>query len=248
MKTLPTIAIYIYDLKITVSDDSVRPHKPKEGEPMNKVLASQMARVFLHSETASLLGEDFAFDGVSTGWSPVKLVEEGEVKRTKLEMGKRRDGAPNSIDLGIRLVGRMNIGELVVALQQGRPSNHPCFAPFMKWLNALHRKDPQSQFITRPRQNVYFERSERTAAALQSTGGVLEALRGFFATVMVRFGQLTVNIDSSTTPFWVPKKCLLEIASAFAGVQNVSALNNSHWGIVSARITQVLDYIPQKLL
>lgn len=32
--------------------------------------------------------------------------------------------------------------------------------------------------------------------------------------MQIRFGKLTMNVDSATTPFWVPHVCLLTFAAA----------------------------------
>lgn len=125
IKTLPFSAkIYTYDIKIVVSGNSIRPHeqKFKDGvqEPMNKALSQQVARAFLHKETQRVLGPDFVFDGVSQGWSPVLLGAVGQILSMTLNMGKRRDGAPNDVDFELRCTGELNIPALVTALRDGR--------------------------------------------------------------------------------------------------------------------------------
>src|SRR5436853_456804 len=37
--------------------------------------------------------------------------------------------------------------------------------------------------------------------------------------MQMRFQQLTINVDTATTPFWVPGKCLINCVCALMGVR-----------------------------
>ncbi len=98
------------------------------------------------------------------------------------------------------------------------PMGNSDIEPLLKWLNAVYRQDPASRWVTRPNANAYFERTPETSMPLKSTSNVLEAIRGIFQTVQIRFGRLTLNVDTATTAFWTPGKNLIELVHALAGV------------------------------
>ena len=90
--------------------------------------------------------------------------------------------------------------------------------PLMRWLNSVFRKDPASRFLSRPRSNAFFERSPETCLELQSTGGLLEAIRGLFQTVQIRFGRLGLIVDTSTAAFYTADKNLIDLVHGLTGV------------------------------
>lgn len=98
------------------------------------------------------------------------------------------------------------------------PMGNPAIESILKWLNAVYRKDPAARFVTRPNANAYFQRSPDTTMELLSTAGVLEAIRGMFQTVQLRFSRITLNVDTATTAFFVPDKNLIDVAHALTGV------------------------------
>lgn len=53
-----------------------------------------------------------------------------------------------------------------------------------------------------------------------------------------------VNIDSSTTPFWVTGIPLHEFGKVYAGVRDLSQLDARHWPVISSRIKQVFVCAP----
>lgn len=205
-----------YDLKIVIPDDSA--HKGT-----NEASVQQRARVLLKNEVLDFLGEHYVFDGVSQVWSPSTIVPEGQSRKTLVEMEKRRDGKPNNIEVTISNKGKLNVGALAKHMIQGQielnPAGNVNIEDPIKWLQAVFRKTPASRLVTRPNSNAYFDRNPMTTMALRSTAGVLEARRGVFQTMQIRFGRLTMNIDTTTTPFWVPNVCLLNFTAALMGTQ-----------------------------
>jgi hypothetical protein len=92
----------------------------------------------------NILGEGFVFDGVSLGWSPRLVVPVAETKATFLDMGKRRDGKPNTIQVAIRNRGPLNIAALVKFLNDGavnaNPLGDPAIEDQLKWIQAVFRQ------------------------------------------------------------------------------------------------------------
>jgi len=209
------ISSFRYELRFRVPEDS-------QLRGSDKVSAQQLARVLVATPVTTFLGENFVFDGVSMGWSPNAIIPVGAQESNMIDMGKRRDGKPNSIQVTVKNTGTLSIRDLVGYIQGANidlnPAGNPRLENQIKWLQACFRKDPAERFITRPNSNAYFDRSPETTLALRSTAGVLEARRGVFQTMQIRFGRLTLNVDTATTPFWVPGKCLIDFASALMNV------------------------------
>jgi hypothetical protein len=202
------------------------------------VTPTQMAKVLLHDTVTSFWGKRFLFDGnstlsftwssgscgigVSLGWSPDEIVPIGETRTTVIDLPGGRPDRINQIEMSIRCTGTLNIAALVKCIQSGKipldPMGDTVLEGLLKWLGSLFRKDPSSRFVTRPNSNAYFERSRETSIPLHSTNGVLEAWRGMFQTVQIRFGRVTVNVDTATTAFWTPDKNLIDLCQALAGV------------------------------
>ncbi|KAI9714677.1 MAG: hypothetical protein M1812_006342 [Candelaria pacifica] len=215
IQSLPIVKIFEYSIVLKVPESSQR-------RGSDKVSSFQLARVLLNNTFAQFVGANFVFDGVSRGWSPKEFVSEGETKSTRIELEGHRPDKPNQIDVAIRNNGPLNIG-LFVQYMRGQlidldPMGNLAIEPVLKWLNAIYRKDPASRFVTRPNTNAYFQRSPDTTMELTSTAGVLEAVRGMFQTVQLRFGRITLNVDTATTAFFVPGKALIELAHALTGV------------------------------
>ncbi|KAI9812851.1 MAG: hypothetical protein M1832_006472 [Thelocarpon impressellum] len=116
----------------------------------------------------------------------------------------------------------MNIGALVNYLSEAKieldPMGNKIIEPLLKWLNAVFRREPASRWVTRPKSSAYYDRTPETSMPLRSTGDVLEAIRGVFQTVQIRFGLLTLNVDTATTAFWTPEKNLIEMLHATSGL------------------------------
>jgi eukaryotic translation initiation factor 2C len=72
---------------------------------------------------------------------------------------------------------------------------------------------------TRPNSNAYFDRAKGTTMTLQSTGGLLEARRGIFQTVQIRFSRLTVNVDTATSVFWAGKPLIECVCGLMGGLR-----------------------------
>jgi hypothetical protein len=183
-----------------------------------------MARVLLNFNLKSLLGDLFVFEGTSLGFSPELLVPIGEIQRTVISVGERKDKKPNEVEVAMKNKGPMNIGILVNRLQNRSlgmdPMGNTEVESMLKWLNCVYRDDPMKRMTTRPNNNAFFNRSKGTSTPLESTGGVLEAVRGIHQTMQYRFGQLTLNVDTVTAPFWVPEKGLIDCVCALMSLRN----------------------------
>ncbi|KAI9821210.1 MAG: hypothetical protein M1827_003944 [Pycnora praestabilis] len=217
IQSLPVQKTYQYNIRMRVPGSSQR----RGGE---KVSSMQKAKVVLHDTVRSLWGSLFVFDGVSLGWSPKEFVPVGKECTTTIDLPGHTSEKPNQIQIAIRNNGPLDIGALVTYMKEGRidlnPMGDATIEPLLKWLNAVFRKDPASRegWVTRPNANAYFERSRDTMMELRSTGGVLEALRGVFQTIQLRFGKVTLNVDTATTAFWTPDKNLIQLVHALAGI------------------------------
>lgn len=159
---------------------------------------------------------------MSTAWSPRELVRIGESVSTTLELEGHSSEKPNQVEILIRNNGLLDIKALVQYIQGGRVEldymGNPTIEPLIRWLNSVFRKDPASRFVSRPRSNAFFERTPSTCLELQSTAGLLEAIRGVFQTVQIRFGRLGLNVDTSTAAFYVPDKNLIDLLHGLTGV------------------------------
>lgn len=228
--SLPIIKVFQYDLRLQVPVSSQR-------RGSEKVSAVQQAKVFMHSTLTGLVGPSFVFDGTSLGWSPDKLMEVGESKETTLDLHGHLPERPNQVDVTIRNSGCLDIRKLVNYIKAGLidlttvtdPAVEDCF----KFLNALYRQDPASRMLTRPKSNAFFQREPGLMMPLQSTGGVLEALRGFHQSIQLVAGKLTINVDVVVSAFYTPGLSAITVVMAYAGVhphQNIEQWASSHSG------------------
>lgn len=213
--SLPIIRIFQYDLRLRVPVTSQR-------RGSEKVSAMQQAKVFMHSTLTGLVGASFVFDGTSLGWSPDKLMEVGESKFTTLDLPGHLPERPNQVDVTIRNSGTVDIRKLVNYIKAGLidlttmtdPAVEDCF----KFLNAVYRQDPASRMLTRPKSTAFFQREPGLFMPLQSTSGVLEALRGFHQAVQFSAGKLTINVDVVVSAFYTPGLSAINVVMAYAGV------------------------------
>lgn len=203
--SLPLATIYQYSLSFTIPDSS-------QIRGQDKVTIQMLARLTAMADFAHLLQEDFVFDGVSLGWSPKLLLPVGESREASVNMGGRRDGTPNEVRINIRSEGALDVRSFWRYLKVGDFDVNPMGTQYenvLKWLNALFSKEPALRF--KHRNNSYYHRTSGTTMSIRSTADVLEAVRGFHQVPLLRFGQLTVNIDTATTVFWVPDMPLTEV-------------------------------------
>ena len=156
------------------------------------------------------------------GWSTKAIVGVGEVGKRTFDLPGSKPERLNQIEIALRNNGTIDIKGLVGSLLAGRigldPSQDKVIGPLLNWLNAVYRQDPASRWTTRPNSSAFYERAPGTYMPLQSTSNVLEAIRGIFQSVQIRFGRLTLNVDTATTAFWAPQEKLIHLAHALAGV------------------------------
>lgn len=223
IRCLPLFPIYTHEITIKVAPES-------RFDGHEAATVQQRARVLLKREIVEFFGDHYVFDGVSQVFSPQQIVPMGEGKKLVIDMDKRRDGMPNRIHLYIKNKGQLNVRSLGRYLSEQKFHENPAGIELienpLKWIAAAFRKDPASRLATKPGGNAYFDRDRETTQALSSTRGVLEARRGTYQTIQLRFQRLSVNIDTCTTVWWVPNQCLLRAAAAICqttmnDIQNV---------------------------
>lgn len=181
----------------------------------------------LHSAVHTLLTRP----GVSIGWSTTKLPFPTDPFRYTLELPGRA-GRTFRCNVDISRSGGLSTDALVRWLrnESGRtaligtsanPKQEDHVQLCLRFLNALLRTDPSRRFVTGQgnKSTTYFDRTPATTLALQSTNGVLEAWRGFYQTAVIRFGKLTVNVDTSTNAFIRPGISILDAIAGIAGIQ-----------------------------
>jgi len=187
-----------------------------------KVTSMQQAKVLMHGAVKSFWGDDFVYDGVGTAWSPREIVPVGDSVSTTIELQGHCPERPNQVEIAIRNNGLLDIKSLVQYVQGENVEldymTNSTIEPLMRWLNAVFRKDAASRFVCGPRSNSFFERTPSTCLELQSTAGLLEAIRGVFQTVQIRFGRLGLNVDTSTSAFYVKDKNLIHLVHGLTGV------------------------------
>ncbi|KAI9798769.1 MAG: hypothetical protein M1833_004599 [Piccolia ochrophora] len=180
-----------------------------------EVTTRQIDTLMKQAAVTGFFKENFVFDAT-------EIVPVGETRNTTIPLPGSTQERPNEVDVAIRNTGKLNIWALVKYLQSGNidldPMGNRDIEPLLKWINATYRQDPASRWVTRPNANAYYDRTRETSMQLQSTAGVLEAIRGIFQTVQIRFGKLTLNVDTATTAFWVPDKNLIELLCALVGL------------------------------
>jgi len=204
----------------------VPPSSQRRGS--EKVSGMQQAKAVLK---ASLFwGDNFVFDNVSLGWSIDALIAIGEERIAFIPLDGHTAEKPNEIEVTIRNVGTLNLKKFVGHLQHsgatGVMSDDVEITDIFKALNATYRQDPAARFITRPKSTAFFIRAPGLSLTLQSTGGILEALRGAFQAVSYSFGRLCLNVDVVCSAFYVPDKCIVDVAKAMAGIPPRQDLND----------------------
>jgi len=187
------VQTYQYEVKMAVPLSSQR-------RGSAKVTAMQQTKAML--QAVKLWGQNFVFDNVSlgwSGWSTDLLMEFGEEREATLALDGHTPENPNEITIIIRNAGTLNVRKVVQCLstsgRTGVANSVPAIEDCFKALNAVYRQDPASRFITRPKSTAYFHRVPSLCLPLQSTGGILEAMRGAFQAVSYSFGRLSLNVD-----------------------------------------------------
>ena len=207
--------IYQYDLRFQVPTSSQR-------RGSEKVSSLQLAKVLLSPTLTAFLGPNFVFDGVALGWSPDMIMAVGESRSTTIDLPGHLPGRPNQVDVTMRNSGNLNVRKLVEYIKQGSNNltvaTDPAIEDCFKALNALYRQDPASRMITRPRSTAFFERAPGLMLPLQSTGGILEALRGIHQTIAFCCGKLTINVDVVVSAYYTPGLSAVGVIKAFAGI------------------------------
>ena len=155
----------------------------------------------------------------------------GSTNSALIDLPGHKAEKPNQVELMLRCSGILSIVALVDYIRKQQitldPMGNKAIEPLLKWLNAVYREDPAARWVSRPNCSAYYDRTTHTMQPLRSTGGVLEALRGVYQTVQLRFGRLTINVDTATTAFWTPDKCLIELLHAVSGVPLSSSIETS---------------------
>ena len=154
----------------------------------------------------------------------------GESRTTVIDLEGHSSARPNQVEVAVRNSGRLNIRELVNYLKRGhsRTMSHesPAVRDCFNALNSIYRQDPAARFTTRRNSSAFFVRARGLTLTLQSTGGILEALRGLFQAISYTFGALSLNVDVITSAFYVPDLCMVDVAKAFAGITPYQSIDS----------------------
>ena len=225
--------VYQYDIRMRVPPGSQR-----RGD--DKVSAAQQAKVMMSSQ--NFFGPNFVFDNVSTGWSATELFPVGEYRDHMVILPGHTEEKPNQVEIRVRNSGKLNIRELVAYLENsglaGIATKNPDINDCFRAINALYRQDAAARFLSHPKSSAFFIRTPGLRLLLQSTGGILEALRGVFQTVSFAFNTLSLNVDTACTAFYVPDLRMIDVARAFAGVPPNADLRSIQ---ISPNLIQDLD-------
>ena len=190
-----------------------------------KVTAMQQTKVML--QTQHLWGSYFVYDNVSFGWSTEELFPEGGQRQSIVDLPGHTAAKPNQVEVAIRRCGKLNITQAVKYLESGGAGLNSGITDVdnvFKAFNALFREDPAQRFINFPKSTAYFARTQGLCKPLDSTGGVLEAMRGIYQAISFGFGKLSLNIDTKCCAFFTPGLALIDVAAAFCGTQDRSQI------------------------
>lgn len=104
-------------------------------------------------------------------------------------------------------------------LHQSLSENAPAHDGLV-FLNALLRHQPSKKFLTSDsrRATTFYDRGGLGGSRLQSNP-VLEAWSGWFQAVTVRFGRLTVNVDTATVAFLRPGMNFVDFVAESLGMR-----------------------------
>lgn len=196
---------------------------------------SMVRKVMENPEIKNILGHGFVFDGVSIGWSTDKLPFPVDPFRYRLELPGSRPGRKFGCNIDISCTGKLSTDPFIKWLLNDscRTTSLDDVADFskedqieicLKFLNALLRADPSKRFMSGHgnKSTAYFHRTPETTSSLTSANRVLEAWRGFYQNIAVRFGKLTVNVDTITATFIKPGIIFLD---AICGLANINILH-----------------------
>ena len=206
-----------------------------------KVSAMLMAKAYV--EAKHLFGDDFVFDDVSIGWSTTKLCPVGEQRDAIIDLPGHTDEKPNQVEIAIRNSGPLNIRDFVEYLKSGSTgtaSGDPTVDDCFKALNAVYRKGAARKFLSFPKSSAFFTRSPELSTVLQSTGGILEAIRGIYQTVSFTFGKLSLNVNTACTAFYCPDKPLLNLVQAFVGMGSLRDLERASTAEIASNCSRMI--------
>ena len=207
----------------------------------DKVSSMQEAKAF--DKGKHLWGERFIYDGAGTGWSADPLIPMGGEKTVIIDLDGHSSERPNQVKAIMINNGPLNIRRLVDYLKANKSGllslsseKKREIEDVLRFINCTYRQDPASRLITRPKSSAFFQRSSGLSLTLQSTGGVLEALRGIHQAIQVSFGKLSLNVDVVCSAFYVPNLPIIDVVKAFAGVPPHQPLDGSMCMLAADRV------------
>ena len=204
--SLPIIKVYEYDLAMEMA--------PEEGKPAPKLSKETKAKVFDQGR-GNLWDPNFIFDGENTGWSVKEICPVSNFRDASITLPGNR---PRVVSVKIRNRGSLNVKGLVDHLKEGGgplPADRDDLRNVVNALNAVYRQAAaQSTYCATA--SAFFKRSPDVSTPLQSTAGVLEAIRGIYQRLSLAFGQLSLNVDVMCAAFYVPNKSMVDVAAAFS--------------------------------
>lgn len=189
-----------------------------EGQPS----VNQLANVLRLEGLETFWGPQFVFNNVSKGWSTSTLGQEvGDQNTMRFELPGHREDRPQQVDVTISRTKDLELRDLVLYLKGNHFDTNPLprddVRDSLEFLTAMYRKDPAKRFHARPKSNAYFDGKHGEKVDLQCTNGLLQAWRGLFQSVQIRFNTITMNVDTATTTFWRGDACIIDFFAAAAG-------------------------------
>lgn len=234
---LPT-KVYRYNLVFDIPLESQLADKPldktktgPEAKKRDKSKASfeQIERA-LKKDPLKFLGDNFIFDGVSDGWSPDEFMPEGESKVIMVTMEERASGQANDIKVTITNMGTVKLTPLVSHIRSRNlelnPNGNTNLEPLLKYVMFAFRRIPKDlRMTTKPNANAFFPNTSQLPELSVNMSPYVEARRGVFHSMLLRFGQMTMNIDTSTSPFWIGGKPLSDCVEIIcnAGIPRIKS-------------------------
>ena len=167
------------------------------------------------------------------GWATNKLPIKGDSMTFNLEIPGARPGRTFHCNLGIRYEGPFSCDPLANwALKEQQKgltvdalaSHHQDLEVLLclKFINSLLRMDCSQRFISGQgaKSTTFYDklRDGNTSITLNSTHGALEAWRGFYQSAAIRFGRITVNVDTATATFIKPGINFIDAICRISGI------------------------------
>ena len=207
--SLPTVQVYEYDIAMEIATE--------DGREPGKISKDTKAKI-INIARATLFDQHFVFDGENTAWSIREICPPSVVRDAEITLPGAR---PKQVRLKIRCKGALSIGAFVQHLRTVGgpiPAERNDLRGVSNAINAVYRQGAaESTYCATA--SAFYKRSPEVLMQLQSTAGVLEAIRGTYQRLSLAFGLLSLNVDVTCAAFYVPDKSMVDVAAAFAQIR-----------------------------